>query len=564
MFSFLIFDSRAVDPAQFPPRQALLVGADDIPLQGAVGVQPGRVEAQKPPQQSAGVCIQLHVGDIPGDAPTLQVPYLGLLSLQTTLLPDRQDPYFLTIELARHRIMFLLNKMEDWGLFDLPQDTPALQQFEEARQAFTRALVLRREAGDSAPADADRTASRALALAVQAGESLTLIEAERGLKGRLSGATYAEARAHLGRLTPEAPPQGAPVLVPGAGRVVLSEPVQVGVAISPQSFSEPLQRAASLCADFVTVPMRWIDMEPAEGKYNFTATDRWIEWAIRSAKLPVHAGPLVDFRARTTPEWLYIWENDYETLRDLVAEHVQALVTRYRRTVQRWTVAGGLHVNTNFKISFEQIMDLTRLCVLLVRKLHPQAKIQLEVAQPWGEYHAYNRRSIPPYMYAEAVLQAGIPIDALGLRVQMGHAEPGLATRDLMSFSAMLDRYASLEKPIVITGLGAPSGTIPATPFRPRVGADAEGSFEPGNWRGPWTPERQAEWLICAASIAAAKPYVQSICWQELADTPNLAPEMPGGGLLAADGTPRPALGRLAQVRQALREGRSPLALLSR
>jgi tripartite-type tricarboxylate transporter receptor subunit TctC len=42
------------------------------------------------------------------------------------------------------------------------------------------------------------------------------------------------------------------------------------------------------------MPMRWIDMEPAEGKYDFSATDRWIEWAVRAAKLPVVGGPLIE------------------------------------------------------------------------------------------------------------------------------------------------------------------------------------------------------------------------------------------------------------------------------
>ncbi len=241
----------------------------------------------------------------------------------------------------------------------------------------------------------------------------------------------------------------------------------------------------------------------------------------------------------------------YETLRDLVAEHIQAVVTRYRRTVHRWTVASGLHVNTNFKISFEQIMDLTRLCVLLVRKLQPTAKVQVEIQQPWGEYHALNRRSIPPQLYAEAVLQAGIPIDAIALRLQMGDAKPGYATRDLLALSSLLDRYAALEKPIVVSSLGAPSVMIPPTPYLPRAGADAEDPYEPGFWHAPWSENQQAEWLLHAAAICASKPFVHSVCWHELADAAGGTPaEMAGAGLVSANGQPKPALGRMAQLRQ--------------
>ena len=566
MLSFVVFDADGVDSKLYPPRHAHLMGPDDVPTQGTVTLKPGLVEGEKTQPSATGLLVQFPVGKVEGLSGVLGEHGLGLLSVQTCLLPDAKQPYLLSVELARHRIMFFLNKLEDWGLFDLSAEVPAMQQFEQARGQFTAALVAQRDGASPETGyspDADKLASKARAIAMNAGEQLTVIQADRQLKARLSGQGYTDARAHLARLTPEVPPTGAPILVPGAGHIVVSGPPQIGVAISPGQFAEGAQKAALASADFVTMPLRWVDLEPTEGKYNFANTDRWIEWAVRTAKIPIVGGPLIDFRPQCAPDWLFIWENDYETLRDLVFEHVQAVVTRYRRTIPRWTVASGLHVNTNFKISFEQIMDLTRVCVLLVRKLHPAAKIQVEVAQPWGEYHANNRRSIPPYVYADAVVQAGLNVDAIALRVQMGHAEPGLSTRDLMAFSALLDRYAALEKPIFVTALGAPSQPVPAKPYRPRAGAAAEDAYEPGFWRSPWSEQTQADWLTQVMAIACSKPYVQGVCWQELMDPPAGAPvpEMPGGGLLHSTGQPKPAFQRLAQIRQAIKEGRSPLTI---
>jgi hypothetical protein len=567
--TFVVFDSLGVDARLYPPRHAHIVGPDDIPHQGDILFTPGLVRTEKTAPQAAGLAVQIPVGVGNGLGELFGPHGLGLLSVQTCLLPDRPEPYLLTVELARHRIMLFLNKMEDWGLFDLPADTPAIQQFEEARRQFTEALVAQRDPGRDEPLvhgynpRADALAGRAMALAISAGEQLTLIQAERQLRARLSGQVYAQARAHLGRLTPEVPAPGSPVLVPGEGHVTLPGPPLVGCAVSPSQFTEAQKRAALGACDFITMPMRWVDMEPEEGEYNFTPTDRWIEWAVRQAKLPVVAGPLIDFRPRAVPEWLFIWENDYETLRDLVFEHVQAIVTRYRRTVTRWTVASGLHVNTNFKISFEQIMDLTRVCVLLVRKLHPTARVQVEIVQPWGEYHATNRRSIPPFLYADAIVQAGLNVDAIALRLQMGHAEPGMATRDLMALSALLDKFALLERPIAISALGAPSHPIEPTPYRPRAGAGGEDAYEPGYWRAPWSETVQSDWLTQVLAIACSKPYVHSVCWQELSDSPGDAqsPEMPFGGLLNASGAPKPAYHKFTQFRQAVHEGRSPVVI---
>jgi hypothetical protein len=577
MLTFVVFEADGVDARHFPPRHAHLVGPDEIPYQGAVAFDGGLMRCTVPKPESAALVMQCEVAwpEIDGQVMPTLVPLsggqqgsgLGVLTIQSCLLQQRETPYLLAMEIARHRIMLFLNKMEDWGLFDLPADHPVMTQFEAARSAFTGANIAQREGTDgqvgSFAAQAHRQSLKAISLAINAGEGLALANAEKQLKARLSGKGYQEASAHLARLTPEVPPAGSPILIPGAGQVVLSGPPQIGVAVNPANFSEVHQRSVQTACDFVSMPMRWVDMEPGEGKYQFNATDRWIEWAIRTAKMPVVAGPLVDFRAASIPDWLYIWENDYETLRDLVFEHVQALVTRYRRTVQRWVIASGLHVNTNIKISFDQIMDLTRMCVLLVRKLHPAGKIVLEIDQPWGEYHAFNRRSIPPYLYAEAVMQAQLHVDGIGLRLQMGDARPGAATRDLMALSALLDRYAALEKPLHITALGAPSGPVPMVPFRPRAGADAEDCYEPGHWRMPWSESHQADWLTYVMTILCSKPYVQSVCWQELADTQGPSPEMPLGGLLLPNGSPKPALARLAQIRQVIREGRSPTALIT-
>lgn len=563
MLSFVVFDADGLSAADFPPRHAHLVGPDDIPVQGDVVFEPGRIVGTKGVPQSVGLSLQMEVHASSGEGS------LGLLHVQTCLLPDRPEPYLLTIELARHRIMFLLNKLEDWGLLDLPADHPVMARFDDARRTFTQALVSQRGTREGYCPEADARATKAMALAMEAGEQATLIKAESQIVERLSGRGYADAVAHLKRLTPEAPAPGSPISIPGSDGVVLKGPPAIGCAISPGATSEGLMRAVQGSCDFVTMPMRWIDMEPVEGKYAFAGTDRWIEWAVRTAKIPVHAGPLIEFRPQAVPDWLYIWENDYETLRDLVMEHVEALVTRYRRTIQRWTVASGLHVNTNFKISFEQVMDLTRICVLLVRKLHPAGKIQLEIAQPWGEYHASNRRSIPPYLYAEALVQSGLGVDTLGLRVQMGHAEPGLGTRDLMALSAMLDKYAQLQKPIAVTALGVPSGPITPKPYTTRVGSAGEDAYEPGWWRKAWSEAQQADWMTRVMTVICSKPYVQSVCWQEFADPmapPGrpvpMAAEMPLGGLVGSGGQPKAALQRLAQIRQCVAEGRSPLSLI--
>ncbi len=566
MMTFVVFEADGVVPENFPPRHAFLHGPDALPIQADLSIGGGVISCAFTAPHSTALVVQFEVGPVSDDP---EATGLGLLTLPTCLLPARKkdSPYLLSIELARHQIMLILNKMEDWQLTELSADEPVMRQFERARSQFTKALSAQRDESSNGQAsiggyspDADRLAARTIALAVDAGEQLAVIDAARNLRARSDGSAHTEASEHYTRITREKLPPQTAVVVPGSMRAVLPGTAMVGCSITPATWSEALQRVTQATCDFISMPMRWRDLEPREGKYNFAPTDRWIEWAVRTAKIPVFGGPLLDFRASCVPDWLYIWENDYETLRDLVVEHVQAVVTRYRRTVQRWTVCSGLNVNTNIKVSFDQIVDLTRLCVLIVKKLQPTAKVQVEIAQPWGEYHAWNKRSLPPVLYADAIVQTGLPIDAIVLRVPMGHAEPGLTTRDMLSFSAILDRFAAFEKPIAVT-LGAPSSPIPAAAYVPRAGAPPEDPHEPGRWRGNWTEGRQASWLAHAMSIATSKPYVHNVCWHELADGvggASAAPEMPFGGLIGANGQLKLSATRLGLVRDAVRKGLLP------
>ncbi len=611
MLSFVVFDGD-LPATTLAVRHAHLVGPDNSPVAGDIRFEDGLIRCIKPNIEAAGLSMQIALdsavlhklaptrsGDEMLDekafrekiraerarraqgaqalgeaapAPEAEVmsferlTALGVLTLQTCLLPERDEPYLLTLELARHRLMLFLYKLEDWQLFDLPRDHQIMQLFEQARLTFTDALVAQRHGlGDNSEgtsatfgysADANRLALRALWLAIDASERLALLNAATEFGPRMSGQLHRQALEDQPGGSADRTARGvvATVISPNRVGVILPMRPALGCAISPGAFFDAAQEVALKCSEFVTMPMRWAEMEPTEGRYLFQNTDRWIEWAVRKAKLPVVAGPVVDLRPCSVPDWLYIWENDYETLRELVYEHVKNVVTRYRRTIARWTIVSGLHANTNFALTFDQMMDLTRICVMVVRKLHPAARIQVELTHPWGEYYTGSRRSLPPLLYADMLTQSGIMVDSFGLRVQMGQPEQGQSVRDLMEFSAMLDRCAMLEKPISLTAVGAPSATPES------VGHPELADRNPGSWRKPWTEQVQADWATSVLAIALSKPFIQSVCWHELYDLPQPA-EMPRGGLISVSGHPKVIVERIVELRDALENERPPRGL---
>lgn len=550
MLKFAVFDSQGPAPA-FTLRHAHVLGPDDVAVPADVWFESGHVMAQKRIQGTAALALQYPVAS--GG---------GVLTLRTCLLPDRDRPYLLPLELARRQILLLLNKLEEWALFDQPSSEPALVGVQKALDSFTHALVAQNRAtsGGGYSLESSQAATQALHDTLLASEALALLAARVQHTKRVSG--------ELARLAAAPPPPNAltdheskasRAAVLGSVGKMLPETPKVGAGISAGAFTPELTALAGSNLDFISLPMRWVDMEPVEGKYAFVKTDRWIEWAVTKAKVPVVAGPVLDLSPACVPEWLYIWEHDYETLRDVVFEHVKTIVTRYRRTVSAWTVCSGLHAPGALTLLAEQALDLTRGCALLVKKLQPAAKVIIEISQPWGEHTAMagGAKTIPPMLYCEWLNQLPVQYDYLGLRLQMGQPQPGQSARDLMALSAVLDRYAQLDRPIAVTCMGVPSA--PPPPLSTDQTADVE-DLDPGYWHEEWSPSVQARWAAQVGAIVASKPYVVSLSWQDLFD-PS-APkdgEMPAGGLASLSAAPKPALKAFRELRQALRDRRATL-----
>jgi hypothetical protein len=499
MLRFAVFNQDG--PAtEWPIRHPFVVATDGSIVPGEVRFEDGHIVCQRDAEGSTAVGMLFETDSV------------GAVWLQTCLLPSTNRPYLYSLELARHRLMLFLVKAEQWMLTDLPPDDPISTLFERARATFTRALVAGSGAGVFSVEQA-RLSRQALELGLQAGEML----AERA-----AGATLAS------RLSLRGESAGA-------------RPQWFGVGVAPDRFAEPLCKVVAGAFDFINAPMRWTDLEPEEGAYAFARTDRWVEWAVLSAKIPVVGGPLIDFRPGATPDWLSIWEHDYETLRDLVFEHIRLVVKRYRKAISRWTVVSGIHTNDHFTLSIEQVVDLTRTAVLAVRKLQPNARVSVELVQPWSESRSVNPAAIPAHLYAELLAQAEINVDTLGLRIQMGEPALGGVCRDMLSVSDMLDNYASFERPIAITAVSAPSAPLPI----------GESPLDPGYVGEPWSEQSQAAWLSKIVTCALGKPYVTSVCWQSLYDVTNPG-ELPMGGLITAQGVPKMAMNRARAVYKVL------------
>jgi hypothetical protein len=472
---------------------AYLFGQDNVPVRADLAAEKGEVSCMK---RSAGACGLALLWDA-GES--------GRFLLPTTRLPERESAYNLNLEIARSVLNMLCQKYEEWGLFDYAAAAELNRELAAVRREYIEAL----KATD--PAKVAARADEAVSRGVTLGERMALFHADV-LLDRRKGA--------------------GPGWQPGFG-------CRVDLFSTGEAYASRMREAF----DFIAVPVPWKQAEPKEHQFQYGQIDAWVNWAAKLGK-PVHAGPLVSFEQANLPEWLYLWEGDYEALRDVIYEHVERVVQRYGPKVQVWNVVSGIHAHNSFDMNFEQLMELTRLTCALTKRLAPQAEVVLDLVTPWGEYYARNQRTIPPLLYADMAVQSGVKFDAVGLQIYTGVPVDGYYVRDLMQVSALLDAFVNFGKPVRVTACQAPSD-VKSDPW------DAWGGevsvTKAGRWHAPWSQRLQAEWVQAFSRVCISKPFVESICWRDLADYEGHF--IPHGGLCRNDLEPKLAFRELRNFR---------------
>ncbi len=476
------FQTHRRNPKSTPIDQgsAYLFGSDGVPLRAEIEVKDSGLICQKRATGPAGLAL------------LWPMETMGTLLMETVRVQERAADFNLPLELARAQMMRVQHKCEDWGLFDCQEAKSLNDDMAQARELLIEAIK------QDDPQAAAQTAERALISGVDIAERMASFHAQLLLKRRLE--TAGMGRRVFGCTVPGGPPQ------------------------------DSLAALLSGTFDFVTVPMPWNQIEPKEQQFRWKAIDLWVDF-LRRIRVPAKGSPLVCFQQDCVPDWLYIWEHDFETVRELTTEHIRRVVGRYGQHIQVWDVISGIHANQSFSFNFEQLIELTRVAAAVTKQVAPRSLTILDLVAPWGEYYARNQRSIPPLLYAEMAVQSGIQFDALGLQFCLGTQTEGMYARDMFQISALLDRFGTFGKPIHITAVEVPSNKT----------SDA------GTWRGSWSDDVQARWLRAFCTIALSKPLVETICWKSLVDPARKGAA--GCGLLRADFTPKPAFEALKAFR---------------
>jgi len=324
------------------------------------------------------------------DSANLHVPWPveghGTLTLATGSLMERPEPYLLPLELARGTIVQVRNQLSDWELIGLsvPELVPA--KLAAAVERFSQAAV---EQND--PAVSARYADESLRAALEAANLLAAGYTEQSFAARRRN---------------------------GNKQVGL-----LGAELGPDLLDDYTSRQFLVAFNAAEVPICWRETESTEGRFRWTTNDRQIHWC-RNHGLKVVAGPLLLLDHRDLPDWLYLFEDDFENLLEFVSTLIRATVERYRGKVDHWICAGQVNSDV-LAISEQQRLQLVARTIELTRQLDPDTPALVSFNQPWAEYMRERHADFPPFHFADTLIRADIGLSGLMMEMNVGYFPGG-------------------------------------------------------------------------------------------------------------------------------------------
>jgi len=428
-----------------------------------------------------------------------QVKGHGQPILSTASLVERREAYYLPLELARGTVSHLCNQMAEWQLIGMTVPKGTSARVSEAVRQFGHAAV-----NQENQEVCSQSAQRAIEHALDASNLLAAAYVDQSMA----------VRRRIGKLLS--------FVAGDLGNTLLDER-------TAKQFLNTFNAAV--------LPLRWRDIESTEGAHSWSVPDKQVAWC-QSQDLKVFSGPLLQLDAQGIPNWLYLWEEDFENLESFTNDFVTKVVKRYQGKVDFWQAAARVNGTEVLSLSEDECLQLTARVVELIRSLDPEKPVLMSIDQPWAEYMRSRTVDYPPLHFADTLIRSGLEIAGVVLEMNLGYTPGGTLPRTLMELSRQLDMWALLGLPVFVS-LTVPSSSEP----------DSLAQRQPQFLPEKPTVQSQQGWVARTVPLILAKSYVRGVIWNQLSD--GVPHDFPHGGLFDAQARPKPAIKTLGAIRHA-------------
>lgn len=483
------------------------------------------------------------------------IPDVGHQLVSTGTLVRREQPYYLSVELARGLCVSVRNQAADWEVAGLAVSEDFWKFiFEAGRRMHQAACFSLQE--DATLEQIDLMANASMQFSSKAALLLAQQYVDRVLALRHSAI---QAQHSLNAIqeqerfsTDETDAAGCSVLddeevdVSESGTAVHAieavPPKYIGSRLNNVALEKEVKGLFLETFNTVTVSLNWkrIFDDPEE----LDRIQHQIDWAYSNGYY-VAAGPILDFSAPGLPELVTRTPGDMTAICFHVREHVQHVVKRFRNKVKMWIASG--RVNTHFALGLSpmQQLELTARVMTWIREFHPTSKIGTSIDQPWGDgflpppigVTESHEALMTPITCAEILIRSRFGPSTLVLEFNVGYRDRATYDRPLVEWSRLIDAWSQFRIPLFLS-FRVPSActrdlkaTVPTPPI----------------WQG-WNIRQQNLFAGTVLPLALAKPLVYGVGWAVFRD--YCAHDYPNSGLITADGRVKKTQNTLALLQR--------------
>lgn len=433
---------------------------------------------------------------VSSDSGKLQIPYpvegIGKPIVSTASIREHEEPYILSLELARGKICQVRNQLAAWEGLGMQIPDEFREVHREAHHFFAQATAAKPNIGE-----VTRLADQAIAKAFAASDQLVKAYSRQRLSIRF-------------KRTPQLPVSF------GCGLNCVDAPYK-----HRDQFLETFNAAA--------VPVEWNKIEPNEGEYNWDACDELVSWGLEH-RLLMRGGPLLDLSSTGLPTWLQQWGHDFFNLQSFLCDFVETAISRYAGKIRLWEISSRVNTGGSFNLTEEERLTLVARTLEVARKSDEEGQLMIRIEDPWGAYQSAGDHRLSPIQFVDALLRCGVGLSGVNLEIPVGYDARGSLMRDLLDLSRLLDQWSLLEIPLNVT-LAFPSSGGNDPKAAEDIHVAAEG------WRSPWSEQAQVEWIESVVPLLMAKQSVVGIYWSHLTDA--VGHVFPHAGLIDATSAPK-------------------------
>lgn len=245
-----------------------------------------------------------------------------------------------------------------------------------------------------------------------------------------------------------------PCLAPGADctlrQIASAAGVRIGAAAAPQFLAETAY-AQTLASEFNSITaenqMKWPQIHPAEGVWNFGPADDLVAFA-QANGMTLRGHNLLWANPDRIPDWVAA-APDADTLRSWLEDHITTVVSRYAGAVDSWDVVNEPLQNLGTDLYDNVFRDLLGSDYIaeafeIAHAADPTAKLFLNEVLA----ESPNARFDALYDLVAGLVADGVPIDGVGLQ---GHIVAGLIQPDGAGLRQVIQAFGDLGLEVEIT-----------------------------------------------------------------------------------------------------------------